>query len=345
MIDYPFVSILMPIRNEKENIEATLLAVLAQDYPRERMEIIVVDGLSTDNTREIVGKFRDKHGNIRLLDNPGKIVPKGMNIALKKAKGDVIIRVDGHTIITPDYVKLCIETIKRTNADNVGGCMTAKGESPFGDAVAIATSTKFGIGNSKFHYSVIEEEVDTVYMGAWKKEVFQQIGFFDEELIRDQDDEFNYRIKKSGGVIILNPEIKSVYTTRNTPFSLWKQYFQYGFYKVRVLQKHPGQMSIRQFVPPLFVLSLAFSMIFSLITKWGWIVFASIVGLYTIANLCASILAAAGKSWKHLLRLPITYAIIHLSYGSGFLLGLFKFWNRWGDKNGCVPEEINGNQA
>ena len=334
MIDYPLVSIVLPVRNEEKCIEATIDAIIGQDYPQNRIEIFVVDGMSTDRTREITSKYTDKYVNIRLLDNPGFIVPIGMNIAIRQAEGEVIIRVDGHTEITSNYVRTCIETIQSTNADNVGGCMTAQGDSLFGEAVAIATSTKFGIGNSKFHYSVIQEPVDSVYMGAWKKSIFEKVGLFDEELVRDQDDELNYRIRKNGGTIILNPNIKSVYTSRSTPFLLWMQYFHYGLFKVRVLQKHPGQMSIRHFVPPLFVISLVLSIFFTLFTQFGWIVLASTAGLYAIANLTATILSTMKKSWEFFFLLPVAFIIIHLSYGAGFLFGLLKFWNRWGDKKG-----------
>ena len=309
-----------------------------QDYPVEQMEILVVDGISTDETRQIVLEYQEDHPQIRLLDNPGRIVPTGLNAAIRQSTGQIIIRIDGHTLITPDYVKKCLDTIKKTGADNVGGCMTAVGTTDFGKAVAIATSTPFGVGNSKFHYATIMEEVDSVYMGAWPIDVFKRVGLFDEGLVRDQDDEFNYRLRENGGKIILNPEITSVYTTRSTPFSLWRQYFQYGFYKVRVLQKHPRQMSIRQFVPPGFVLSLLAGLILAVILPWGWIPLFVIAGGYLAANLTASLITAVKKGWKHLWLLPVTFVILHLSYGLGFLCGLVKFWNRWGDKVGKVPQ-------
>lgn len=336
MINTPLVSIILPIRNEEERIELTLRAILTQDYLHDRIELIIVDGMSTDNTREII-KFFSENLYIHLLDNPGQIVPTGMNIGLRHATGDVIIRIDGHTVIATDYVRQCVDTIQRTNADNVGGCMTAKGNTLLGEVVAIATSNKFGIGNSKFHYSRIEEEVDSVYMGAWKKTVFEKIGLFDEELIRDQDDEFNYRLKEAGGTIVLNPLIRSEYLVRGTPKSLLKQYFQYGYYKVRVLQKHPKQMSLRQFIPPAFVFMVMVSIIFSIVASWGWILFSLVVGSYLIANLTASYISVVKNKPQSASLLPLAYAIIHIGYGAGFLCGLVKFWNRWGDKKGQTP--------
>lgn len=341
----PAISLILPIRNEAAYIERCLSAILAQDYPGE-IEILVVDGISTDDTRATLQKFILHNSSFILLDNPGKIVPSGINIALRQAKGEIIIRVDGHTLIAPDYVRQCVEVLQRTKADNVGGRMNAIGTSTFGKAVALATSTPFGIGGGRFHFSEKEEWVDTVYMGAWPRQVFEKIGLFDEELVRDQDDEFNYRLRAAGGKILLSPDIQSEYTVRSTPRALWRQYFQYGFWKVRVLQKHPRQMSLRQFIPPLFVLALLFSIILAFIPFPNFILHpASFIPLsYLLANLAASVLtiSRAQKNNQfpftiyHLL-LPFTFAILHLSYGSGFLLGLVKFWNRWADKKGKTP--------
>lgn len=332
------ISILLPIRNEANFILQSLDAILAQDFSPDQIEILVADGLSTDGTREIIKEYQQLYSNIYLVDNPGKIVPTGINAALRKAKGDVVIRVDGHTLIAVDYVSKCVDTLKRTKADNVGGCMTADGTTAFGQTVALATSTPFGIGNSQFHYANAEVEADSVYMGTWPREVFTRIGLFDEELVRDQDDEFNYRLRENGGKIVLNPEIKSVYSARSTPQSLWKQYFQYGFWKVRVLQKHPRQMSLRQFVPPAFVLSLIGSTLLAIFTPWGkWLLLLA-AGSYLLANLAATFVTTSKKGRQHLLLLPTAFAIIHVSYGLGFLIGLFKFWNRWGDKIGKVPQ-------
>jgi succinoglycan biosynthesis protein ExoA len=332
------LSIILPIYNEEKYVGLCLDQIYQQQDLPNTFEIIVADGMSTDRTRDIIRAHQANQTNLMLIDNPKKIVPVGLNLAIKQASGDIIIRIDGHTTIPPDYIRKCVNTLERTNADNVGGCMTAVGITEFGKAVAIATSTPFGVGNSKFHYAKVEEETDSVYMGAWPKEVFERIGLFDEELVRDQDDEFNYRLREKGGKIILNPEIKSIYTTRSSPSTLWKQYFQYGLWKIRVLQKHPGQMSLRQFIPPLLVFSLLISVVLTLTITWGkWLLFLVALS-YLIANIVASIMTASIKGWKHFPLLAVTFLIIHLSYGFGFLAGLIKFWNRWGDKKGQVPE-------
>ena len=331
---YPSISIILPIRNESAYIAHSLGAVLKQDYPSDKVEVLIADGISTDNTRSIITELSAQYPKIslKILDNPAQIVPTAMNIALRQAKGEIIIRVDGHTIIAPDYVQQCVDALERTDADNVGGKMNAKGTNPFAKAVALATSFPFGVGGARFHYSDKEEWVDTVYMGAWKRSTFEKIGLFDEELVRNQDDEFNYRLRVNDGKILLSPKIKSEYTVRSSPSALWRQYFQYGFWKIRVLQKHPRQMSLRQFVPPAFTLAFLASLllIFSTVPPS----FTFFLPFYVFLNLIASLVISFRHGLQHFLFLPLVFTILHLSYGAGFLLGLFKFWNRWRDRKG-----------
>jgi cellulose synthase/poly-beta-1,6-N-acetylglucosamine synthase-like glycosyltransferase len=333
MENTPLITVIMPIRNEAGFIGRSLGAVLAQDYPRDRMEVLIADGMSTDGTRDVIACLAEAYPGIRVtvLDNPGKIVPTGMNAALARAQGEIIVRVDGHTIVAPDYVSECIAALERSGASNVGGRMDPVSEGRFGQATALATSSFFGVGGARFHYSDHEELVDTVYMGAWPRGVFQRIGFFDEELVRNQDDELNYRLRSQGGKILLSPRIKSRYYNRSTNHALWRQYLQYGYWKVRVMQKHPLQMRPRQFVPPLFVSTLLFSSLaapFFAIGKW---MFLLIAVSYVIANLAVSVAIARNRSWRLLPLLPVTFVILHVAYGFGFLMGLVKFWNRWGD--------------
>ena len=301
------------------------------------MEIIIADGLSTDNTKEVVETFKPSDIPLIWLDNPDKIVPTGLNLAIRQARGDVIIRVDGHTTLASDYVQQCVLALQCSGAENVGGRMNPVGKNTFGKAVALATSSPFGVGGARFHYSTQEEWVDTVYLGAWPKEVFQKVGLFDEELVRDQDDEFNYRLREAGGKILLIPRINSWYSVRSQPKDLWKQYLQYGFWKVRVFQKHPRQMRWSQFIPPIFVLAVLISLLIAILFSWGWKVPLALAGLYLLAALIATLLTAARKGWLEVCLPPFTFAILHVSYGSGFLWGLIKFRKRWGDKVGKVP--------
>lgn len=330
---FPKVTVIMPVRNEEAFIEVSLGAVLAQDYPDDLMEIFVVDGASTDATRHIIGNLQQSHTNLHLLDNPAGIVPCALNRGIRQSNGGIIVRVDGHTVIAPDYVRQCVMALQSSGGDNVGGRMNAVGETAFGEVVAIATSSPFGVGGARFHYSEQAEWVDTVYMGAWSRSMFARVGLFDEEMVRNQDDEFNYRIRAAGGRIWLDPAIKSIYTPRGAWHSLGRQYYQYGVWKVRVLQKHPCQMRLRQFVPFVFVLSLLMTLLLPPLRPLAPI----ITMLYVLADSAASVVLARRHGWRHLLALLIVHPTMHVAYGFGFLVGLVRFSGRWHDKVGQVP--------
>lgn len=334
----PYVSIILPIRNEVQYIQRSLDAVLRQDYPPNHIEVLVADGMSDDGTRDIVLRCQEKMPNLRLIDNLGKIVPIGMNTALRQARGEIIIRVDGHCEIASDYTRKCVNHLLEDSVDGAGGSMQTIGETPLSETIAVCMSSSFGVGGSAFRtITGISMIVDTIPFPAYTKKIIEKVGLYDEELVRNQDDEYNYRIRDHGGKLLLADDIRSKYYSRGTLSGLWKQYFQYGFWKVRVMQKHPKQMRLRQFVPPVFAAALIFSSLFTLIFAWGWMLLALIVGSYFVANLTASIITTINKEWKHFPLLPLTFAILHLSYGLGFLIGLVKFANRWRDKIGRVP--------
>ncbi len=336
------VSTIIPIRNESVYIKKCLDSVYSQvNLDGYELEVIIVDGLSTDNTRGIVKEYQKHHSNLILLANPGCIVPMGMNRAYEIANGGIIIRVDGHCEIAPDYVSNCIHHLSETNAVGVGGPMLTIGETPLSETIAIAMSSVFGVGNSYFRTMQGKTMfVDSVPFPAYTREIIAKVGFYDEEMVRNQDDEYNYRIREAGGKLLLAADVQSKYYSRGSIKKLWKQYFQYGCWKVRVLQKHPRQMSLRQFVPPAFVVSLIVSLVFALLNPVFWLIFSGIGGLYLLVNLLASILVAAKKGWHHLVLLPLVFVILHISYGLGFLVGLVKFANRWGDKIGKVPPGV-----
>ncbi len=329
-MDAPLISILIPIRNEAEYIKRCLDAVLAQDYPRDRMEILIADGISTDGTRTIIQNLQAKHPHIQIFDNPGKVVPSGLNILIPQAKGDILIRVDGHCIIAPDYVRNCVVHIQNEGVDGVGGPMQSIGEDHISQVIALAMSSKFGVGGSSFRTETGRTKlVDTVPFPAYNREIIKRAGHYDEELVRNQDDEYNYRIRKAGGKILLAADVRSTYFSRGSLKKLWGQYFQYGFYKVRVLQKHPKQMRPRQFVPPAFVAGVLSLIIISMFFPWGWIALFSLLSIYLIINLLASMLVAKDAGWRYLPLLPLAFSTLHISYGAGFLAGLVKFWKRW----------------
>ncbi len=333
----PLVTVIMPARNEEAFLKRSLTAILEQDYPEDKLEIVVADGRSGDGTRRIVKALQASHSGLRLIDNPGELAATGLNHAIRVARGEIIVRIDGHTIVAPDYVRQCVAALRRTRADNAGGRMAAVGEGPVGRAVALATSSRFGVGGAAFHYLDREAWVDTVYLGAWPREVFNRIGLFDESMVRNQDDELNYRLRAAGGKILLSPTIRSRYYNRATLRSLARQYFLYGLWKVRVLQKHSRQMRPRQLVPPLFVLSLLLGMSATLFFPPATWLLLAITGAYGALNLAASLWTGLRSGPRHLPLLPVVFAILHFAYGAGFLLGVVRFAHRWGDRRGRVP--------
>ncbi len=336
----PFVSIIMPIRNEAGYIERSLAAVFAQDYPAGSFEAIVADGMSTDGTREIVRQWQTRKPSLKLIDNPGQIAPTGLNAALREARGEVIIRVDGHCEIAPDYIRNCIAHLDTGDAGGVGGPIETIGETATASVIAEAMSCGFGVGGSAFR--TIRDRTmltDTVAFPAYTRSAIERAGPFDEELVRNQDDEYNFRLRKLGVGILLAADVRSRYYSRSNIRSLVRQYFQYGYWKVRVLQKHPRQMSPRQFVPPLFVASLLASVITALFLQqssarqYKWLFVALLCCCYLVANLIASAWLARKLVRKvglpHSLLLPPVLASLHFSYGLGFLIGLIRFAPRW----------------
>jgi glycosyltransferase involved in cell wall biosynthesis len=334
----PFISVVIPMRNEARHIGECLDSVLAQDYPPERMEILVADGRSDDDSRGVVEEYGRRDSRIRLLDNPRQIVPSALNTAIRAARGEIIARVDGHTTFDADYLRQGVAALERSGADNVGGPMVARGGGRIGDAVEMATSSPFGIG-AYFHYGTEDRFVDTVYLGMWPRQVFARVGLFDEELVRNQDDEFNYRLRKHGGRVFLTPLMRSSYQNRQGLRSLTRQFYQYGLWKVRVCQKHPRQMSWRHFVPPAFVLALGLTPL--LLWLWpalGWLGAAAVVsylGLIAAASVQA---ARKGGPGRHRRWLPVVFAIIHVGWGLGFLVGLIRFRRRWFEPEPMPPK-------
>jgi succinoglycan biosynthesis protein ExoA len=328
----PFVSVVMPVRNEGGFIARSVGAVLAQTYPAERYEVVVADGLSTDATRAHLAELGRAHPNLRVIDNPGRIVSTGLNAALEVARGDIVIRVDGHCEIAPDYVERCVAHLREPGVQVVGGPLTTVGQTETAEAIAVAMSSRFGVGNAAFRTGQLAAFVDTVAFPAFPRQLLIAAGPFDEELVRNQDDEYNYRLRKMGARMLLAPDVQSRYYSRSSFSSLARQYFQYGFWKVRVMQKHPRQMRPRQFVPPALVAMLTVLGVLSSglpAARWA-------LGLLVVAYLAAIVAAAAvtarGENRRHFVPLCFAFATLHLGYGTGFLYGLVRFARRWGDR-------------
>lgn len=307
------LTVLCPTYNEAEYIENVLKFFIgAKPFDK---ELYIIDGGSTDGTIDIINKYQNDYKNIFLLHNPDKYVPFALNTGLKNSSGDPVVRLDAHTEYADDYFEQILNTFEQTNADIVGGPMNAVGKSDFQKAVAYATGTMFGVGDSKIHRVNYEGESDHVYLGAWRRKLFDEIGYFDERLKRNQDDEFHYRAKSKGKLIYLNPAIKSFYYPRDSLKSLIKQYYQYGYYKPLVLKKIKSETKLRHFLPTLFTiycigLPLAAINLLYLLPIVVYIVIDFYLSLKIKMN------------FKSKLNCLIVYPALHLSYGVGFIIGL-----------------------
>ena len=334
-----FISVVIPMRNEGEYIEKCVRSLIGQDYPNDLYEIIVVDGMSNDHSKKIVQSLLSNYPNIFLLENPCVLTSSGLNIGIRKSKGEIIIILGAHSFVQNDFIQKNVELLKNLNGNYcVGGPIKTVGETQSAKTISLAMASRFGVGNAIFRYGKKEGYVDTVAFGAYRREIFEKIGLFDEELARNQDDELNYRLRKAGGKIFITPEIKSSYYSRATLRRLWSQYFQYGFWKIRVLQRHPGMMKLRQFIPGVFVISVILSLglacyyyIFGYLTL---IILAS----YISCNLISSLRIARKNGLKCLPLLPAAFLAMHFSYGIGFLIGLIRFFPKWFQKEMYPPK-------
>lgn len=320
------VSVIVPCRNEKTHIIEFLESVLAQDYHADSFEVLVADGRSNDGTRELLESFAAAHPRVRMIDNPEQTTPYALNHAIKSADGEIIVRMDVHTRYAEDYIQRCVEVLEKTNADNVGGPWRAVGSSYRQQAIALAFQSPFSSGGAGSHNIEFEGEVDSVYLGCWYRKNLLDLGLFDEELSRNQDDELNLRITRAGGKIWQSPLIRSWYHPRSSIAALFRQYQQYGYWKVRVIQKHKIPASIRHIVPGGFVAFLTIAVAlapFSSIAAW---LSAGSAAAYSLANIAASVVTCSKPAlFRFLPIMPVIFAAYHFGYGIGFLQGVINF--------------------
>lgn len=309
------ITVLCPTYNEAEYIEK-VLKFFINAKPTDK-ELLIIDGGSSDGTKKIVNDWTNKYSNIRLLENENKYVPFALNIGIKNSKGDPIIRLDAHTEYAEDYFVQIIKTFNDTGADIVGGPMNAIGKTNFQIAVAHATSTVFGVGDSKIHKARYKGESDHVYLGAWRRKLFDEIGYFDERLKRNQDDEFHYRARSLGKRIYLNSEIKSFYYPRNSFSKLISQYFQYGLFKPIVLRKIKSEIKLRHIFPSLFSIYIL-SLVLAFLIKFY------LLPLFVYISIDIYFSIRAKSNIKIIINSLLIYPVLHLSYGFGFLTGLFR---------------------
>ncbi|MHC1706082.1 MAG: glycosyltransferase family 2 protein [Bacteroidales bacterium] len=323
------VTIIVPCYNEERYIDSLCRDIINQDYGRENLEVLLIDGQSEDRTREIISEWTKNHENIRLLDNPQRFVPYALNRGIRESKARVIVRMDAHARYPSNYVSRLVEVLLTTPADNTGGIWetlpSRKGIIPL--AIARAISSRFGIGNALYRLKVEKlTEVDTVPFGCYKRDVFDRIGYFDEELVRNQDDEFNARLKQNGGSIILVPDVKITYFARDSVAKIMKMFFQYGFFKPLVNRKIMRPASLRQFVPPVFVFCMASLLLLSLFYKIFMFVFLALLLIHLSFGILFSISdTLSTKKYLLLVLMPCVFLLIHLSYGYGYLKGICRF--------------------
>jgi glycosyltransferase involved in cell wall biosynthesis len=314
------ISVIIPCRNEKGDIAGFLASVLKQELdPGCEMEILVADGMSDDGTREVL-----RQCDVRLIDNPGRIVSTGLNSAIEASTGDVIIRMDAHTTYAPDYIRESVRALERSGADNAGGPWVARGRGWIGKAITAAFQSRFCAGGGRAHDPNYEGEVDTVYLGCWRREAFGKFGMFDPQLVRNQDDEFNFRLRRRGGRIWQSPHIKSLYAPRESITALFRQYMQYGFWKVAVIRKHRGIAAWRHLIPALFVLSMIAGAVLAIPFHAIAAALGAELAIYAILCIAASLQFAKSLEWRSLLILPFVMAVYHVAYGLGFLAGILR---------------------
>jgi glycosyltransferase involved in cell wall biosynthesis len=321
----PTISVIIPTRNEEKYIASCLDSILNNDYPQEKIEIIISDGLSDDGTRKILEEYQEKYPKIIVLENINKTVPYALNLAIEKASGEYIVRVDAHAHYPRDYLLKLVESSIRLNADNVGGMFDTVPINQKSETIAVANvmSSWFGVGNSLHRIGAKEPvRADTVPYGCYHRDVFSRIGLFDTDLARNQDDELNARLTNAGGVIYFLPEIKITYYARDTIRKMGKMFYQYGYYKPLVSKKIGRPTSLRQLVPTAFVTLLVAPLILSIFVSEFYLISLSVFIIYMLINMAVSIVLSRKIGVKCFPYLVIGFLAAHLSYGVGYIRGI-----------------------
>lgn len=324
----PTISVIMPVYNEAAFIERSLGAMLAQDYPAELVEVLVVDGMSDDGTCEIVGRMAAVDPRVRLVDNPQRIIPAALNVGLALAQHEITARMDGHTLAPPDYLRRCAEVMRQSGADCVGGRVEYAGETLVSRAIAAAMDSQFGVGTSRWRGATTAGEADTVPYGFMQRERALALDGYDESLLVNEDYEFNFRLRRDGWRIWYSPDIQTTYYVRPNLRALVRQYTRYGLWKARMLRLHPGSVQLRHLLAPLFVLGIVGgALLLPLGAVWRW-TYGVALGLYALLALAFGVRQAARHGWRLLPLIPPIFLVLHLAWGSGFLAGVWRWWVR-----------------
>ena len=322
----PFVSVVVPCRNERDHVAPCLASILGNDYPADRREVVVVDGMSDDGTRDRIREVAAANPAVRLVDNPSRVTPAALNAGIAATAGDIVLRMDAHARYPPHYIRRLVDALEQSGADNVGGLMNTLpgGPGALPEAIALAMRHPFGVGNAAFRTGASAPTwVDTVPFGCFRRALFDRLGGFDPELLRNQDDEMNGRIIRAGGRILLVPDVSVDYFARPALGKLARMYYQYGYYKPLVVRKLGMVPTARQLVPAALLLALAMAALLAGVApSIGRPALALVAGLYLLA-----VAAATGAAWwgtrrSAALLLPAVFPVMHFAYGWGYLRGL-----------------------
>lgn len=319
----PEISVILPVRNEERYIENCVASIFDQDYPVDKMEVLFVDGCSEDRTVELLQTMQRQHPQIRVLHNPNRTVPYAMNIGIRESKAPVIVRLDAHAEYPADYIRLSVETLLERDCENAGGIFDTRGRGFMGEAIAAMLKTPFGVGNASYRLTDQEGYVDTVPFGCFRRELFERIGGFDERLTRNQDNELNFRIRKTGGKIWLNPKIRVLYYCRDTIRGIMRMGYMNGKWNVITMALVPGSMGVRHFVPLAFVLCTIAGLAGTLLGNpviAG--LFALMWGAYLLLDGFYAWTIAGEKGLRFLPVELILFPAFHFAYGTGSLAGL-----------------------
>jgi succinoglycan biosynthesis protein ExoA len=320
----PKVSVIVPCYNEQSTIRLLLDALHQQTYPRANMEVIISDGMSQDSTRAEIVSFQKDFPDldVRLVDNPLRNIPSGVNRGIEASRGEIIVRFDGHAKPYPDYVENCVNAHGEGRGENVGGVWEIRpgADTWIAKSIAVAAAHPLGVGDALYRHTKQAAEVDTVPFGSFRRALIEKIGFFDESLLTNEDYEFNVRVRKSGGRIWLDPSIRSIYFARPTFVELIRQYWRYGFWKWRMLRRYPDTLRWRQALPPLFVISMIALILLSMFIPWAKTLFLAEIFVYFSIMILAGFYSALRQRKAYLsLGLPLAIFAMHISWGSGFL--------------------------
>ena len=320
----PFVSIIVPCYNEETTIRHLLDAVLAQTYPLEKMELIISDGMSTDHTSDVIASFQKDHPllAIHVVENLKQTIPSGLNQAIRESSGEIIVRLDAHSMPIPEYVERCVAAHQLHKGDNIGGVweIRAGDETWIAESISFAAAHPLGVGDALYRLNAKAGAVDTVPFGSFRRALIEKIGEFDETLLANEDYEFNTRVRESGGIVWLDPSIRSVYFSRSTLGKLASQYWRYGFWKYKMLKRYPHTLRWRQALPPAFVLALIILIVLSLFIEIArYLLVAQLLIYFLILGLVALKLAVEQRKSFLVAGLPLSILTMHVSWGAGFL--------------------------